>query len=172
MAILLAACGGASSDADPAAAELQLRRLQVLDDQQAIARVLTDYGRFLDARDLRSYSELFAAEGEWVGGFGTAKGPEGIYQFMVKNLGSGGNPTNTYHILSNFEIDVDGDAATAWSRWAFITPDAKGQPRIMQGGRYEDRLIRENGEWKFLRREAFLDLPASLSPAQVDELGN
>lgn len=165
VAVLLAACGTATRGADQDAT-----RLQVLEDQQEIARVLTNYGRYLDARDLRAYSELFAEEGEWVGGFGTAKGPEGIYQFMVDNLSNGGNPANTYHILSNFEIDVDGEEAEAWSRWAFITPDANGQPRIAQGGRYEDRLVRENGAWKFLRREAFLDIPASLSPAQVEEL--
>jgi len=28
-------------------------------------------------------------------------------------------------------------------------------------GRYEDQFIRENGVWKFLRREAPVDLPAT-----------
>ena len=136
-------------------------RIQKLEDKEEIRLLLTDYGRFLDARDLVSYSKLFAKDGEWVGGFGSAKGPEGILAFMQKNLGTAPNRANNYHILSNFEIDVQGDTATAWSRWAFIVPAADGKPSLAQGGRYQDKFIRENGHWKFLRREAFNDLPQS-----------
>lgn len=135
-------------------------RVQKLEDVNEIRTVLTDYGRFLDARDLVAYSKLFAKDGEWVGGFGSARGPAGILEFMQKNLGTAPNRANNYHILSNFEIDVTGDTATAWSRWAFIVPAADGKPSLAQGGRYQDKLIRENGSWKFLRREAFNDLPA------------
>lgn len=134
-------------------------RLQKLEDKAAIERVLLDYGRYLDARDFRSYASLFAKEGEWIGGFGTVKGPAEIQAFMEKALGST-NRGNTYHLLSNFVIEVQGDTATAWSRWAFITPGPENRAVISQGGRYEDRLVRENGQWKFLRREAFTDVPA------------
>ena len=50
-------------------------RIQRLEDIEAIRTVLLNYGRFLDARDLPAYSRLFAKDGEWVGGFGSAKGP-------------------------------------------------------------------------------------------------
>ena len=73
--------------------------------------MLTDYGRFLDARDLVAYSKLFAKDGEWVGGFGSAKGPEGFWRSGAKNLGTAANRANNYHILSNFEIEVQGDSA-------------------------------------------------------------
>ena len=136
-------------------------RIQRLEAINEIRTLLTDYGRFLDARDLVAYSKLFAKDGEWVGGFGSAKGPEGILAFMQKNLGTAPNRANNYHILSNFEIDVQGDTATAWSRWAFIVPAADGKPSLAQGGRYQDKLVRENGHWKFQRREAFNDLPRS-----------
>jgi ketosteroid isomerase-like protein len=122
--------------------------------------VLLNYGRFLDARDLPAYSRLFAKDGEWVGGFGSAKGPAEILTFMEKNLGTGPNRGNTFHILSNFVIDVQGDTATAWSRWTFIAPAADGKPAISQAGRYDDTLVRENGQWKFKRRVASNDTPA------------
>jgi len=134
-------------------------RLQRLEDIEEIRTVLTDYGRFLDARDLPAYSRLFAKEGEWVGGFGTARGPAEILAFMEKNLGTGPNRNNSYHILSNFEIDVKGDTATAWSRWTFIVPGADGKPVLSQSGRYDDTLVRENGKWKFKRRTASNDIP-------------
>jgi len=133
-------------------------RIQRLEDKEEIRLVLTNYGRFLDARDFASYSHLFAKDGEWVGGFGTVKGPAEIQAFMEKQI-PGANKGNTYHILSNFEIDVHGDTATAWSRWAYVTPGDDGKPVIAQGGRYDDTLVRENGAWKFKRRTASNDIP-------------
>jgi uncharacterized protein (TIGR02246 family) len=135
-------------------------RLQRLEDMEEIRTLLTDYGRFLDARDLAAYSRLFSKDGEWVGGFGSAKGPAEILEFMQKNLGTGPNRSNNYHILSNFEIAVHGDTATAWSRWTFVAPAADGKPVISQSGRYDDLLVREDGRWKFKRRTASNDIPA------------
>jgi len=140
-------------------------RVQRLEDIEEIRRVLTDYGRFLDARDFAAYSHLFAKDGEWVGGMGTVKGPAAIQAFMEKNI-PGPNTTHNYHLLSNFEIDVHGDTATAWSRWAFIVPGPDQKPAMAQGGRYDDVLVREDGHWRFKRRTASNDLPAA-GPVQT-----
>jgi len=133
-------------------------RVQRLEDIQEIQGVLLDYGRYLDARDFAAYSRLFAKDGEWVGGFGTVQGPAAIQAFMEKNI-TGPNRGNTFHILSNFKIDVHGDTATAWSRWTFVTPGADKKPAISQAGRYDDTFVRENGRWKFKRRTASNDIP-------------
>jgi hypothetical protein len=45
-------------------------RLQHLEDLEEIRLLLTNYGRFLDTRDFSSYSQLFAKDGEWIGGLG------------------------------------------------------------------------------------------------------
>lgn len=135
---LLAPPGGlAQKDAFLAA------KVQRLDDMEEIRTVLLNYGRTLDAHDFGAYSQLFAKDGEWVGGFGSVKGPAAIEAFMAKNIGSPGKPGGTYHILTNFIIDVHGDTATAWSRWAFVTPGPDKKPAIAQGGHYEDTLVRE-----------------------------
>jgi SnoaL-like domain len=63
---------------------------------EEIRTLLLDYGRFLDSRDLAAYARLFAKDGEWVGGFGSAKSPAGIQAFMEKNLGTGPNRGNTW----------------------------------------------------------------------------
>ena len=68
-------------------------RLQRFADKEEIENVLLEYGRSLDARDFATYSSLFAADGEWVGGFGSVKGPANIKAFMEKNMGTGGNTT-------------------------------------------------------------------------------
>jgi hypothetical protein len=149
----------------PAAARAQESaavRLQRLEDIEEIRTVLIDYGRYLDAHDLVSYANLFAADGEWVGGFGTGKGPAGVLALMQKNLGatSTNRPGSTYHLLTNFLIDVHGDTATAWSRWNFVITGSDNSPKIMYGGHYEDALVRENGHWKFEKRIAVNDIPA------------
>jgi uncharacterized protein (TIGR02246 family) len=141
-------------------------RLKRLEDQEEIRNLLIDYGRFLDSRDFKSYAGLFAKDGEWVGGFGSVAGPANIQAFMEKNMGTAPNRANNYHLMSNFEIVVTGDTATAWSRWAFVVPGQSGAA-IAQAGRYDDTLVRENGRWKFKRRVASNDTaPPQGAPAQ------
>jgi SnoaL-like protein len=137
-------------------------RVQRLDDIEEIRNVLIDYGRYLDAHDLVSYSNLFASDGEWVGGFGTGKGPSGVLALMQRNLGASppNKPGSTYHLLTNFVIDVNGDTATAWSRWNFVVTGSDNSPKILYGGHYDDRLVRENGHWKFKKRVAVNDIPS------------
>jgi len=134
-------------------------RLQRLEDIEEIRNVLVNYGRYLDARDLAAYSSLFSKDGEWTGGFGSAKGPAGILAFMEKNIGTAPNTKRTFHQLSNFQIEVKGDTATAWSRWIYYTPNADHRPIPSESGRYEDLLIRENGKWKFRQRVVSNDIP-------------
>ena len=134
-------------------------RIQRIEDVEQIQRVLLDYGRSLDAHDFAAYSRLFAKDGEWVGGFGSVHGPAAIQAFMEKNIGPINKPGATYHLLSNFEIDVHGDTATVWSRWAYVIPGPDKKPAIAQGGHYDDAFVRENGQWKFQRRVAVTDVP-------------
>ena len=154
--VVMMAVVGTAQTRSPASTEARLQRLE---DIEEIRKLLLDYGRFLDSRDLVAYSRLFAKDGEWVGGFGSARGPEEILRFMQKNLGTGPNRGNTFHILSNFGISVDRDNATAWSRWTFVTPGPDGKPVISQAGRYDDVLVREDGRWRFKRRVASSDMP-------------
>jgi uncharacterized protein (TIGR02246 family) len=131
-------------------------RLQHFEDKEEIQQLLLDYGRHLDNRDFAAYSALFAKDGEWVGGFGSVSGPANIKAFMEKNMGTQPNVAKNYHLLSNFVITVNGDTATAWSRWAFVVPGERGAT-ISQAGRYDDTLVRENGRWRFKKRVASND---------------
>jgi uncharacterized protein (TIGR02246 family) len=133
-------------------------RIQRIEDRAEIEQLLLNYGRHLDARDFKAYSQLFARDGVWQGGMGTVQGPTAIQTFMEKAI-PGPNTAHNYHLLSNFVIDVQGDSATAWSRWQFVAPGADGRPIVAQAGRYDDELVREDGRWKFKRRVAANDLP-------------
>lgn len=134
-------------------------RLKKFEDKEEIQNLLLDYGRHLDNRDFAAYSHLFAKDGEWVGGFGSVTGPANIQAFMEKNMGTAPNRAKNYHLLSNFVITVNGDTATAWSRWAFVVPGERGAA-ISQAGRYDDTFVREDGHWRFKRRVASNDTAA------------
>ncbi|HVY82733.1 MAG TPA: nuclear transport factor 2 family protein [Steroidobacteraceae bacterium] len=130
-------------------------RLQQVEDHLAIERLLMEYGRALDSRDFAAYSQLFATNGEWSGSLGTFRGPAAIKAAMeesFKNSKAAAVPTN-FHLLTNAIIDVQGDRATAWSKWTFMRV-VDGKPVVALAGQYEDTLVREGGRWKFLRRTA------------------
>jgi hypothetical protein len=138
-------------------------RLLRLEDREAILKLLTDYGRFLDQREFESFSRLFAEkDGEWDGGMGKAKSPKEIRKLMEdtigKNTGNSGAPN--FHIFTNETIQLNGDRANATTKWIFMVQGTEGRPQPFYLGHYEDTLIRENGRWKFLRRVVHSDIPS------------
>lgn len=143
-------------------------RLQLLEDKDAIRNLLESYIDFNESRDYRGYSYLFATNGVLHLRRGDAVGPDAIYKLLEDNFG-GPLPADSFlrnasHVLSNIIIEVDGDTATARSRWALLSPSpADGSPRVAQSGFYLDKLVRENGEWKFQERTIQTGIPV---PAQ------
>ncbi len=51
--------------------------------------------------------------------------------------------SGTYHVLTNEWITLDGDRASALTKWIFITPAADGAPSIQVLGHYNDEFVRE-----------------------------
>jgi uncharacterized protein (TIGR02246 family) len=160
-----AACGPAIG-AGQAAAPTVEQRLQRVEDELAIRRLLIDYSATQDARDYAGYAALFARNGEWVNGRTVHKGREAIHRMLVDLYGvppAGYINNESFHISSNAEIDVNGDRATARSRHLLVMRGPKGEPVPALAGRYEDELIREEGKWKILRR---VDYPVMPTPEE------
>jgi 3-phenylpropionate/cinnamic acid dioxygenase small subunit len=139
-------------------------RLAELEAKEEIRSLIVNYGRFLDGRDYAAYASLFAENGVWTGGFGTFEGRDAIERMLSDNLGprpvaGPREPLPTLHLVSNELIDVDGDRATAISKWFFINAGADGAPRMLLAGRYEDEFVREGGRWLIARRTAIGDIP-------------
>jgi uncharacterized protein (TIGR02246 family) len=131
------------------------QRLRKVEDQLAIQRVLVEYSARQDAKDYAGYAALFARDGEWVNGRNVYKGREAILKMLVDLYGTppaGYVNTESFHISSNPQIEVQGDRATARSRHLLVMRGANGEPTPMLAGRYEDEFIREDGQWKILRR--------------------
>lgn len=163
-ATLLAICAAPVSAIAQKKPSLE-QRLQKVEDQMAVDRILVDYSKTQDAHDYDGYVALFAKNGEWVNGRIVKKRDE-IKQMLVDLYGPmkpGYVNAESYHITTNPEVNVTGDTATARSRHLLIMRGPGGTPQPMLAGRYEDDLIREDGQWKILRR---VDYPIMPTPAE------
>lgn len=160
--MLFAAVPGAARAGDDGAAQKALaQRVQLLEDRAAIHDLLITYGRLLDQKDLVGYSKLFARDGVWEGGIGSATGPAGV-QAMLEKVYSRVAPDaygSDYHIMSDILITVNGDTASSRSNWTWIVEGADGKPQPQRSGHYEDKLVREDGQWRFKHRLTVTELP-------------
>ena len=130
-------------------------RMQRVEDRLAIERVLVDYAGFLDGRDYASYAALFTPNGEWKNGAGAHKGQAAIRQMLESAMGpAGASNRANYHVITNPRVDLDGDRATATSRYLFVMRGPGGQPTPSLAGVYYDELVRQGGVWKIKRRVA------------------
>jgi hypothetical protein len=137
-------------------------RVQIVQDRLDIQQLIVEYGHLLDTHDYVGYSRLFARDGEWIGGFGRAKGPKAIEAMMNKYMATANvDSKNVYgfHLLTNIVIHLDGDHATAWSRLVYMARNKDNKPGPVAGGHYDDTFVRENGVWKFQRRVVMMEIP-------------
>jgi uncharacterized protein (TIGR02246 family) len=163
-AVSLLASGGvlALAQRTPAtdAAEVRLRALEA---REAIRALWAEHGRTLDARDFRAFSQLFARDAEFVGGPGLpAKGPEAIGAFLEKAIGTNypNSKGRNFHLYFNETIAVDGDHGTGLSKGGFVMASSDNtKADFLLLATYRDEFVREDGRWKFKRREVIGEIP-------------
>jgi uncharacterized protein (TIGR02246 family) len=161
---LLAATGKVAVAAPASEADFEAlqARVQQVQDRLDIQQLVVEYGHLLDTHDLVGYSNLFARDGEWIGGFGRAKGPKAILAMMNKYIGTSPfDPRNVkgFHLLTNIVIHLDGDHARVWSRIIYMVRNKDDKPTPAMGGHYDDIVVREDGHWKFQRRVVMMEIP-------------
>ena len=136
-------------------------RVQRLEDREAIGALFMRYRHCLDEKDFSGYAALFANDGEFVAAGGSASGREQIEELVDGMRGSllTAVAGDDLHIVVNPDIEIDGDRASARSTWIYLVRDDAGGPSLCKVGHYEDELVREDGEWRFARRFAPMDMP-------------
>lgn len=150
----LAVMPAAAMAAQPQASSIEAR-LQRVEDELAIRHILIEYARALDERDFDAYVGLFAKDGEWINGKEIHKGHDDIRKLLIGIFGKpqpGFVNKKSVEFVSNPDITLNGDHAKARSFHMLIWrgPDGVPQPTLI--GRYDDEFIREDGQWKILRR--------------------
>ena len=149
----------AQSDRHSAAESSIEARLRQIQDREEIRALLIDYGRHFDARDFGAYSNLFAQDGTWIGSGSETRftGPAAIRRMVEEGFPPEFYP-GSFHIMTSISVELTGaDSATAWSRWTFMVRNDEGTPVPLRAGRYEDVLVRVDGQWKFQQRQVLAD---------------
>jgi ketosteroid isomerase-like protein len=153
---VLPSCAADSGDHGTDASRLSLeQRIQRLEDERDIRELLVLYGEHLDARDYAAYGSLFASDGVWTGGLGSAAGPAAIQKLLEATYGKqeqGFINKESFHLITTMEVDAEGDVAKARSRYLSFRSSPDAQPVVAIAGRYFDDLVREGGKWKFRSR--------------------
>ena len=147
-------------------------RLEALEAREAIRQLWADYGRTLDNRDFKAFAQLFARDGEFVGGPGaTVKGRDAVGALLEKLLTTNfpNSRGRNMHFYMNESIDVRGGEASAVTRGGFLVANASNRPEISIMATYKDDFVREDGQWKFRRREEIGDIPVPRGAAPTGD---
>ncbi len=138
-----------------------IRRLQRLEDLEAIRGVQLEYRAALDSGDFARFAELFAPDGEWQGGSARARGRAEIRALLENGRIAGVGAQR--HLVCNQTVDLDAGpagTATALSTYVVLSRDPAGNPFLRMVGTYVDRLVRQPEGWRITSRVAAVDMPA------------
>ena len=137
------------------------RAEDVHDDEVAIARVLVDYCAGIDRRDWERFERCFTADcnGDY-GPIGSWSGSRALTAWMSDAHAAWGP---TLHRLTNLQIDVEGDHATARSYVDAVLTSTDGQTGTQALGIYNDELRRGPGGWRIASRRFTMVLQRNLA---------
>lgn len=156
--LLLAACARPAAESEST--------VQSYRDRQAIETTLVRYSTGLDTFDADVYASAFTEDAEFAMEGKTFRGRDEIRKIITDmkaqraERAADADPANDpppsmHHVLSNAVIDIVGpDAARHHAYWMTVSGGPQMYSfRIAAQGRYEDELVRRNGEWLIHRRK-------------------
>jgi len=132
-------------------------------DSEEIVALLIRYARAIDTQDWRLLRTCFTDDATSdYGDIGSWRGAGDLVRFM-EDAHAGMGPTQ--HLLSNFQVEVDGDGASSLAYVHAVTVLASHPDDwIDTVGTYEDRLERGADGWRIAHR-TFRTSRTILSPS-------
>jgi hypothetical protein len=118
-------------------------------DKDAIRELLHQYCFCMDEGQFAELGALFAADGEWIAPYRSARGPAAITAWLTQSVPA--SPRRMHYVM-NSVITVAGDEATAKSNYLVVVEGVAG-PVPSVCGTYADVLTRGADGWRFRRRE-------------------
>lgn len=127
------------------------RRVQLLEDQEAIRDLGNAYHALGCERDYKAMAELFAEDavvdyGQW----GVCRGRAEIEKMIWAAIADDDWVPYTKQFLQNFRYVVNPDGATGTGRrYLFSTVVWKGKSTVCNA-RFDDEYVKRDGKWYFL----------------------
>jgi hypothetical protein len=134
------------------------RKVQLLEDENAIENLQRSYGFFVDKALWQEAADLFAEDGTLeIGGRGVFVGKKRILEYL-NWLVPGGLTTNNLfdHMQLQPIVHVAPDGNTAKGRWRFFGQVGEYQKSGVWGmGTYENEYVKQDGVWKIKKLHAY-----------------
>ncbi len=163
--LLLQGCSTKADDqAEAAAHSAVLARLNALEAESQIRHKLQTYMAVLGASDWDSYVNYFTRDAKLIMTEGTRVGRDDIKARMsaaglrLAAAAAARPARKRADLLSNVEIKVDGNRATAKSRFTLIAENGEGGFEVTGSGQYIDEWALEEGQWLIASRTVDYDL--------------
>jgi hypothetical protein len=123
------------------------------DDHEAIRRTLALYAQMVDSKDAVGWIEQFATNGTLHTSGGDVSGRSAIKRHIEQEFAREAPGRNTVHLIANSVIEVTGDAAQVTSDCLVFEKIGDAPWAVLSVGRVHDRLVREDGAWRFTWKE-------------------
>ena len=120
-----------------------------LEDRIAIRELNETYADAGFRGDVDQWLGCFAEDCVWITEFGEMRGKaqlRGMWDQIWQTMGALG----FFTVLGSIEVAGDTARTRAYVREIFLAKDGALQKLV---GRYDDELVRVNGEWRFARRD-------------------
>ncbi len=136
--------------------------ISVLEEKDAIRDLMSEYCFYIDNGEFEKFAGLFTADGVFeTGPLGKLKGRKAIHDFIAAHVPRLGEGPMRKHCAMNHLIRVNGKEASADSYIVMLREIETGVVASF-AGRYEDKLVKENGEWRFRVRKIHFDITGDL----------
>jgi uncharacterized protein (TIGR02246 family) len=134
----------------------------ILEEKEAIRDLLSTYCFQVDDGEFDKFAALFTADGTFEPGpQGKYQGREAIRNFIASVVPRAGEGPARKHCTMNHLINVNGSEARANSYIVVLRESENGIIPSL-AGRYEDLIVKENGEWRFKVRKIHFDIAGDL----------
>jgi hypothetical protein len=135
---------------DEQVAELQ-RRLQRIEDERAIERLIASYGPLVDAGEAGAVSQLWANDGSYDVEGWSMRSRADVAAMVRSDTHQGLIGSGACHFLGPAVVTVDGDQAVAVCESIVLTRRREGFG-VWRAGANHFRLRRIDGRWQIAAR--------------------
>ena len=131
-------------------------------EKAAIRELAERYARAVDRREFATLAELLTIDAEIISQGFHLTGRENIVSGMTEGLA---RFELTQHCIHNLLVTIQGDSASAetYCTAHHIYRREAGLYKLSWGIRYQDRLLKQQNNWYFRRRELVIDWQQDLA---------
>jgi ketosteroid isomerase-like protein len=126
------------------------------EDREQIRKLYARYGITIDNERFEDWVQYFTPDGVFGSPiYGQFPGHDKLREFTgsYQRSWEGGK---VRHMMVNVSFDIDGDTATGFCNLIYFSLKS-GQTELTAVGGYDDKLRKDNGEWRLTYRRVHID---------------